>query len=62
MIDLSRTIENLIEVGQQLEVAANLLPDDLLADDVCRLVDELLDMLYENRVSLDTAAPQKRQR
>ena len=78
MIDLSRTIENLIEVGRQLEVAANLLPDDFLcerdektdepirepttnvemdaAHEVRRLVDELLGVLYEDRVSLDIAA------
>ena len=84
MIDLSRTIETLIEVGRRLEVVATLLPDDLLyehdektlepirepttnvemdaADDVRRLVDELLGMLYEDRVSLDIAALQKCQR
>ena len=84
MIDLSRTIETLIEVGRRLEVAANLLPDDFFcehdektlepirepttnfemdaADDVRRLVDELLGMLHEDRVSLDIAALQKCQR
>ncbi len=81
MIDLSRTIDNLIEVGRKLEVQANILPDDLwyeldektdepirepttnvemnAADEVRRLVDELLGMLYEDRVSLDIAALQK---
>ena len=84
MVDLSRTIENLIEVGRLLEVAATLLPDDFYserdekthepireptttvemdaADDVRRLVDELLGMLHEDRVSLDIAALQKCQR
>ncbi len=84
MIDLSRTIDNLIEVGRKLEIAADILPDDLwceldektdepirepatnvemdAADDVRRLVDELLDMLHEDRVSLDIAALQKCQR